>query len=327
MFGAATAALGVAFLAACGAGVESDTVSAEGGSAVTITDCGRDLTFASTPKRVVGMMPTQTDLLLRLGLGDRLVGQAQTSVSDLPPDVAAQARNVPVLSADAPPSRETLLEVEPDLVVAPTSYEFTAEQGFADVGQIERSGAHAYIAAGGCADRRSTAKVTDVLTDIDNLGKVMRVPDAATRLADDSRRRLAAVDTAIDGRSRPTVAQLYVEGNSLTAIGAGVEADIIDRAGGANVFDPKSPEFADFFAAEINPEEIISRDPQVIVFGVTDARHEQRTRDYLQRRFGSLGAVRDGRLIAVAESDLHPGSLGNIGAVEKIARGLHPDVF
>ncbi|MGO3326463.1 ABC transporter substrate-binding protein [Gordonia sp. (in: high G+C Gram-positive bacteria)] len=325
-FGAAAAVLGAAgLLTACGAGVDTDRADGDGSRPVTVDDCGRELTFTSAPQRVVGLMPTQTDLLLRLGAGDRLVGQAQTGVSDLPADTARQATDIPVLSVDAPPAREDLLEVEPDFVVAPTSYEFTAAQGFADIGQLDRSGAQAYIAAGGCAERRNSAKVTDVLTDIDNLGAIMRVPDTADRLAADTRERLRAVDTAIEGRPRPSVAQVYAEAGTLTAIGAGVEADIIERAGGANVFDASSPEFADFFAAEINPEEIIARAPDVIVFGVTDGEHEKRTRDYLRRTFPDVPAVRDGRLIAVAESDLHPGTLGNVGAVETIAHGLHPE--
>lgn len=324
-FGAATAVLGAAvFLTACGAGVDTENAAGDGSQPVTVTDCGRELTFASAPQRVVGLMPTQTDLLLRLGVGDRLVGQAQTGVSDLPADTAREASDIPVLSVDAPPAREDLLEASPDFVVAPTSYEFTAAQGFADIGQLERSGAKAYIATGGCADRRNSAKVTDVLTDIDNLGAILRVPDTADRLIAETRARLHAVDTAIAGRPRPSVAQVYVEANTLTAIGAGIEADIIKRAGGTNVFDASSPEFADFFAAEINPEEIIARAPDVIVFGVTDDDHEKRTRDYLRRTFPDVPAVRDGRLIAVAASDLYPGTLGNIGAVETIARGLHP---
>jgi iron complex transport system substrate-binding protein len=272
-------------------------------------------------------MPTQTDLLVRLGAAGELAGQAQTAVSTLPVDIAGQVRDVPVLSQDAPPSRETLLAVQPDLVVSPTSYEFTASQGFADIDQLARSGAAAYIATGGCADRRNTAEVSDVLTDIRNLGEILGHRDIAARLSGDAERRLAAVTAAIEGRPRPTVAQLYVEGNSLSAIGAGVEADIIKRAGGSNVFDPHSDEFADFFAAQINPEEIISRAPEVIVFGVTDRTHELQTRDYLARTFPDVPAVRDGRLIALSESDLHPGTLGNVGAVDAVARGLHPDSF
>ncbi|MFD0772453.1 ABC transporter substrate-binding protein [Streptomonospora algeriensis] len=315
-------------LTACGTGVTSDPSNSAGPEeTVEVTNCGRELTFDTAPENLVGMMPSQTEMLIRLGLQDSLVGQAQTDVSTLPDDIADAAADVPVLSTDAPPAREDLLAAAPELVVSPTEYEFTAEQGFASIDQLEENGAQAYVATGGCADRRNTAEVTDVLTDITDLGAIMRVPDAAEELSAEAGNRLSAVDEAIDGSKRPTVAQVYVEGESLSAIGAGVEADIIKRAGGDNVFDPDAPEFAEFFAAEINPEEIISRDPEAIVFGVSGPAQEEKTREYLQSTFPDVAAVENDVLIALPQADLHPGTLGNIDSVEAIAEGLHPDAF
>ncbi|WP_017594213.1 ABC transporter substrate-binding protein [Nocardiopsis potens] len=324
---AAAAALPLA-LSACGTGV-SGAPAADGGSgeAVSVTNCGRELSFDAAPTGVVGMMPSQTELLVRLGALDSLVGQAQTDVSPLPDDIADRAADVPVLSTDAPPAREDLLAAAPDLVVSPTEYEFTAEQGFASIEQLKENGAQAYVATGGCLDRRNGAEVTDVLTDIDNLGAILRTPDTAEELSQDAEERLAAVEAAIGDAARPAVAQVYVDGNTLQAIGAGIEADIIATAGGENVFDPDAPEFADFFAAEITPEEIIDRDPEAIVFSVSGPESEKHTRDYLEETFPDVAAVRDGRLIAVPKSDLFPGTLGNIDAVEQIARELYPDAF
>lgn len=315
-------------LAACGDAVTSDAADQSvTGETVTITNCGRELSFDTAPTSIVGMMPSQTELLIRLGVGDSLVGQAQTDTSALPDGIADQATDIPVLSTDMPPAREDLLAVEPDFVVSPTEYEFTAEQGFASIGQLNDNGTQAYVATGGCADRRNSAEVTDVLTDITNLGDILRVHDAAHELSQDAEDRLAAVDSAIGDHSRLTVAQVYVEGNSLGAIGAGVEADIIKRAGGENVFDPGAPEFADFFAAEINPEEIISRQPDAIVFGVASPEQEERTRTYLRDTFADVPAVQNDLLIAVPQSDLYPGTLGNIDAVETIAAQLYPEAF
>ncbi len=315
-------------LTACGSGVTSDaTDNSATGKTVTITNCGRELSFDAAPTNIVGMMPSQTELLIRLGATDALAGQAQTATSALPTDIADRAADIPVLSTNAPPAREDLLAVKPDLVVSPTEYEFTAEQGFASIDQLDDNGAQAYVATGGCANRRNTAEVTDVLTDITNLGNILRVPNIADDLSQDAQDRLTAVDTAISDHTRLTVAQVYVEGNTLGAIGAGVEADIIKRAGGKNVFDPGAPEFADFFAAEINPEEIISRNPDAIVFGTTGPDQEKRTRAYLRKTFPDVPAVQNDLLIAIPQSDLYPGTLGNIDAVETIAAQLYPKSF
>lgn len=315
-------------LTACGTGVSAGPgATATSGATVTITNCGRKLAFDAAPPRIVGMAPSQTELLLRVGARDRIVAQAQTATSALPDDVADQAADIPVVSTDAPPAREDLLAVDPAFVVSPTEYEFTAEKGFAGLDQLAANGAQAYVATGGCADRRNTAEVTDLFTDITNLGDILRVPDAADRLVADGKTRLDAVTRAIHRKERPTVAQIYVEGNTLGVIGAGVEADIIRQAGGKNVFDPDAPEFTDFFATQINPEELIARSPEAIVFGSSGPAQEKQIRGYLKKTFPSVPAVRKDVVIAVPQSDLYPGTLGNIDAVETIAARLHPESF
>ncbi|NDL59154.1 ABC transporter substrate-binding protein [Phytoactinopolyspora sp. XMNu-373] len=297
------------------------------GTAMTITNCGRELTVEDAPNAAVGLSPSQTELLIRLGLGDRLVGQAQTSTAPLPEDIQAEAADVAVLSDEAPPTREILLGAEPDFVYAPTSYEFTAEQGFASLEQLEEADTIAYIATGGCFDRRMEAVVEDLFTDLENMGAIFGVEEAAQGMIEDAQAILDDVAARIDGLERPSVAQVYVEGNTLTAIGAGVEYDIIRKAGGDNVFGPDDDAFADFFAAQINPEVLANADPEALVFAVNDDGHEQSTRDYLESTFPDMTAVTEGRMIAISGADAYPGTLGNVNVVQQIAEGLYPDAF
>ncbi|MFF3029029.1 ABC transporter substrate-binding protein [Microbacterium sp. NPDC057944] len=312
-------------LAACGTGVTSGAAPTTSTDAVTIENCGRTVEIPSTPTAVVGLHPSQTELLLRLGLADRLVGQAQATAQELPDDVAGLAADVPVIGGDTPPSREELLAVQPDFVYSPTTYEFTAEQGFASIEQLTQAGVAAYTATGGCFDRRMEGTVDDLFTDLKNLGTIFHVEGEADDLIASSRAELAAVDAAIDGRDRPRVAQVFVEGTTLTAIGAGIEYDILHRAGADNVFTPDDPAFADFFAAEITPESLAAEAPDALVFAVSDPAHESAVRAYFTATFPDMPAVRDGRLIAVSATDMFPGTLGNVSAVRQIAEGLYPD--
>ncbi|UED87967.1 ABC transporter substrate-binding protein [Streptomyces profundus] len=328
-FRAALAAVPVLLaVSACGSGVtDPDEAPAAEGGGIGYTNCGREVTLDATPRAVVGLSPAQTELLLRLGVDDRMVGQAQTATAPLPEDLRELAADIPVLSEDAPPSREVLLEAGPDLVTAPTAYEFSAEQGFAGLNQLADAGSAAYIATGGCAERRMTATVDDLFTDLETLGRVLDVEDAAAELAASQRAVLDDIDARVGERSPVTVAQIYVEGDRLSAIGAGIEYDIVRRAGGDNAFGPDDAAFADFFAAEINPEELAHRDPEVLVFGVHDEEHEQATRAYLERTFPDLAAVANDRLVAVSSADVFPGTIGNVRAVAAIAQGLHPAAF
>ncbi|MEU4361478.1 ABC transporter substrate-binding protein [Promicromonospora sp. NPDC023987] len=321
----ATLAAATLLLSACGSGVAPASGQAAGGDPVSVDNCGRDVVVDGVPGAVVGMHPSQTELLLRLGLADGLAGQAQATTQALPDDVASLAADVPVIGGEAPPSREDLLAVQPDFVYSPTTYEFTAEQGFASIEQLQDAGAAVYVATGGCADRRMTGEVTDLFTDLEDLGAIFGVEDTAADLIAESQAELDEVSAAVADVDGLRVAQVYVDGTSLSAIGAGVEYDILRLAGSDNVYTPEQPAFADFFAAEITPESLAAEAPDALVFSVSDAEHEAAAREYLTSTFPDMPAVREDRLIAVSAADVFPGTLGNVAAVRQIAEALYPE--
>ncbi|EWS82424.1 zinc ABC transporter substrate-binding protein [Brachybacterium phenoliresistens] len=313
-----------AVLAACGSSVTGPAASPAAGGAVSISNCGSQVELAGPPRAAIGLHPSQTELLLRLGQRESIVGQAQAEAQPLPEDVADLAADIPVIGGQTPPAREELLAAEPDFVYAPTTYEFSGEQGFATVEQLAQAGAAVYVATGGCADRRMTGTVEDLFTDLDNLGEIFGIAERAGELSAQQRGTLEEVSAAVSGREPVRTAQVYVEGTTLSVIGAGVEHDILLRAGADPVHGPDQDLFADFFAAQISPEALAAEEPAALVFGVHDAAHEQATRDYLTSTFPQMPAVAESRLIAVPSTSLFPGTLGNVSAVRTIAEALHP---
>jgi iron complex transport system substrate-binding protein len=193
--------------------------------------------------------------------------------------------------------------------------------------QLEQAGAAAYVATGGCPDRRMSAEVTDLFTDLENLGEIFGVQDAAAELVAQSRAELDTVADAVADVDPLRVAQVYVEGTTLSAIGAGVEYDMLRRAGADNVYAPEQKAFADFFAATVTPESLAAEQPDALVFSISDDAHEASTREYLTTTFPDMPAVREDRLIAVSSADVFPGTLGNVSIVRQIAEQLYPDAF
>ena len=91
---------------------------------LTIENCGTSVTFDAPPGRVVTIKSTATELLLALGLGDRIVG---VGFQDGPvPDQWAPATELTVL-ADRVPSQEVVLEAEPDFVYGGWESSFAAD--------------------------------------------------------------------------------------------------------------------------------------------------------------------------------------------------------
>jgi iron complex transport system substrate-binding protein len=322
-------ALALTSLAGCGtvaAGPETPgtETTARSQYPMTITNCGRQYTIAKEPQRIVSLYPGQTEILLRLGLKDRIVAQAQEERSKPNPDLAADFKSIPTLGAKTPPSKEILVAQQPDFVYSGSDYEFNTEQGFAGKDELVKAGATPYVATAGCRERRSAGTVEDAFTDLRTLGKVLGRADQAAELEKEARADLSAVTERIAGRTPVKAAQVFYEGGKLYAIGAAIEVDMLRLGGGQNVFAATEQRFADFYAAEVNAEVVLERNPEAFVFAVQDDTHQQQTIDYLTRTFASTPAVRNRRLVGVRNTTFAPGTLASIEGVATIADGLHP---
>ena len=311
---------------ACGTVTTEKTASssaARGGDyPVTVENCGRTVTVPDAPERVVSMHPSITELLIQLGVGDKVVAQAQDALGEPSPELAKQVEAIPSISKDTPPNREVLLAEKPDLVLSGTEYEFSTDMGFAGYDGLEDAGAQSYVATAGCKDRRSAGTVEDTFTDLEFLGKAFGVEDRAAQVEKEARADLAEVAGIVGDDAPVRAAQVYVEGGKLYAIGGAVEIDVLRLGGGENVF-AKDGRFADFFAAEVNPEVVLDKAPDALVFAVNNPEHEAETRAYIAKNLSDTPAAETGRLVAVDNTFVQPGTLSAIEGARIVAEGLH----
>lgn len=316
--------VGVTLLfAGCGQSVAENNVQAHKDAEVSIQNCSVDQQYKTSPDRVVALSPGQADIIGKLGAGDKIVGIAQLNGKDMPSSLTEQGHMPQVLSENSPPSREQLLSANPDIVFAPTTYEFSDQQGYASQEQLTQSGIANYVAAAGCLERRSHAQVTDLLTDIDAYGKILGKENQAQELQEKAQKQLEEAAERAQGKEAPSVAQLYIEGNSVTAIGAGIEHDIAKAAGAKGVFNPEDPEFKEFFAAEVSRESILEKNPEAIILTTTSEEHEKASLKWLKENLSEVKAVKENSIIAIPAADMLPGTWGNLDAVTTINTALY----
>src|SRR5690606_9856871 len=101
----------------------------------------------AAPQRVVTLKSTATEMLLALGLGERIVG---IGFQDGPvPDIwAEEAARLTVL-ADRLPSQEVVLTQSPDFVYAGWESAF-ATDGAGERASLERFGVASYVSPAAC---------------------------------------------------------------------------------------------------------------------------------------------------------------------------------
>jgi len=117
---------------------------------VSVDNCGMSTTYADAPKRAFTMNQAATEIMLALGLQDRMVGTAFLDDAVLPE--FADAYNRIRIRETAYPSRATLVDARPDFIYAAYKSAFSddlpgmrevleaASADFTCVGRAGRSG-------------------------------------------------------------------------------------------------------------------------------------------------------------------------------------------
>jgi iron complex transport system substrate-binding protein len=288
--------LAAALLAGC-ADSSADPSSAGSSPAaepVTVDNCGTEVTFDAAPERVVTIKSSTTEMLLALGVGDRIVATAYPD-GPVPEEWAAAAPELPVL-AERVPSQEVVLEQEPDLVYAGWESNFSAD-GAGERDSLEALGVHTYVAPSACKGegyRPNPLTVDDVFAEIREVAGIFGVEEAAEELIAEQRSQLDAVEPLTTEAS----ALWFSSGTDTPFVGAGIGAPqlVLDTLGLTNIASGIEDSWAPF-----NWEAVVDADPDVIVLVDADWNSVEQKIGVLESNpaTANLTAVREGRYLTV----------------------------
>lgn len=223
---------------------------------LTLDNCGHAITIDAAPERVVTIKSTATEMLLSLGLGDRIVGVGFQD-GPLPPHLVLAGAGLPVLS-DKLPSQEVVLEVEPDFIYGGWESNFAAD-GAGERPTLAGLGVATYVAPAACRSIKPAKLTFEQLFDqIGELGAIFGADDAANSLIADQQAALNAI--APDPRG--LTALWYSSGTKTPYVGAGSNAPamIMEALGLTNIYAD-----VDEGWTSASWEAIVDANPDVIV--------------------------------------------------------------
>ncbi|MFE3542843.1 ABC transporter substrate-binding protein [Nocardia sp. NPDC059177] len=295
----------------------------------TLDNCGVEVTFERAPSRAVSLYQASTEILLSLGLADRMVGTS-TWFDPVLPGLAAGNAEVPRL-ADNDPSLETVLATEPDLVTSASAHTFTPAV-VAERARFAQLGIPTYQSPSVCAGaevegetvtRTEPLAIDTLFQEIGELARIFDVQERGAQLVDELKGRLAAATTA-PVEPTPTVAFWFSGIKAPYMAGCCSAPGMYARAVGArNVFAEQREDWP-----EINWEAVVAADPDVLV--LADLSRQRVDGDALATKIAFLEsnpatsrmrAVQDKRYVVMTGSELDPG-IREIDAIEKLAAGL-----
>lgn len=320
-------ALSVLTLTACG---QSDAVAERSdvaaGFPITVQNCGRDVVIDAPPQRAVSLNQGSTEILLSLGLADRMAGTA-TWTDPVRENLARDNAKVPQLAVDKP-SLETVLNAEPDFVSASFSGTL-GTGGVADRDQFAGLGVPSYLAPSDCvgkvsvnADGARTEPFTmdAIYGEIRDLARIFDVTERGEELIAGLERRMQASRLRADADLAYWFSDIRAPYFGGCCGSPGV---ITDTVGARNIFVDTTEEWP-----QVSWEVIAERDPDVLVLAdlsrrTIDGDALAAKIDFLETNpmTSRLTAVREKRYIVVNGADLNP-SIRTVDGTEKVADGL-----
>lgn len=236
-------------------------------------DLGRQLVLDEPASRVVSLAPHITEVVYAAGAGEQLVGAV--SYSDYP----AAARDIPRVGSSNNVSYETLLALNPDLVLA-----WGSGNGDEIVERLGSLGLNVYVS--------ESKTLEDVARSLRAVGQLTGNTATADAAAQEFMNDLQGLRERYSTQRAISVYYQIWDEPLLTLNGDHLISDVVRLCGGRNVFAEAIP-----LVSRISVESVIRADPQVIIASGMD----QGRPEWLDawRQWTLMTAVKNGQLYFV----------------------------
>ncbi len=290
---------------------------------VTIENCGFTQTFTAPPQRAVSLTQHTTEIMLALGLQDKMVGTAYLDDAILP-KYEATYNKIPVL-AEKYPSHEVLLGAEPDFVISGFASAFNRPENAGPRADLLALDIHSYLSTGACPDRTAALTMDDIYIDFLNLGKIFGIEERAEEVVSSMKHEVAAVEAKVAALEQKVKVFLYDSGEdkAYTAACCGSANIVIELAGGINLFKDLEGTYKN-----ASWEAVVERDPEVIVLIEADWSTSAEKEQVLltNKALADIAAVKNKRFVVVPFSSTSPG-VRVPTLITTLAQAFYPDKF
>ena len=289
-------------------------------SKVSVDSCNRTVTFDSPPQRAISNDVNLTEMMLVLGLSDKMVGYTGISGwKTLDEEMRLGVKQLPELSPKYP-TKEVLVGADADFFFAGWNYGMKVG-GEVTPETLKPFGINVYELTESCIHIMTKKKVSmdDMYNDLLNLGRIFQIENRAKKLVDAYRSDLKKFTQKLE--SIPTKKVFVYDSGEDTPFTAGryaMPTALIEAAGGVNIMDDFQKSWG-----TVTWEEVIDKNPEVVVivnYGKVTA--EQKRKFMMSNpAFANIDAVKNDRFVILEYVEATPGPR-NIKAIKKLAKAF-----
>ena len=294
-----------------------------GGTALaqtTVESCNRIVSFDAPPKRAISNDVNLTEMMLVLGLAERMVGYTGISGwKTLDEEMRANVKQLPELSSKYP-TKEVIVGANADFFFAGWNYGMKVG-GEVTPETLEPFGVKVYELTESCTHimKKGKASIDDMYADLLNLGSIFNVEDRAKNLVNDYKAELKSFKSNLE-TGEPVRAFVYDSGED-TPFTAGLYAmptALIEAAGGVNVMNGFEKSWG-----TVTWEEVVAQNPEVIIIVNYGSVTAEQKRAFMMSNpaFSNIEAVKNDRFVTLEYVEATPGPR-NIKAIKTLAKAF-----
>jgi len=290
----------------------------------TVQSCDRSVTFDAPPQAAISNDVNLTEMMLVLGLADRMVGYTGISGwKTLDEEMTMGVQELAELSVKYP-SKEVLIGADADFFFAGWNYGMKVG-GEVTPETLKPFGIQVYELTESCihVGEKDAASMEDMYNDLRNLGAIFDVSERAEGLIENYQAKLAAfLDAQPTLETAPRVF-VYDSGEDVpfTAGRYAMLNALIEAAGGTNIMNDFEKSWA-----TVGWEAVVERNPDMIVIvNYGDVTADQK-REFMMSNpaFADIDAVRNDRFVVLEYVEATPGPR-NIEAVKTLAAAFRSE--
>ncbi|MFN3718358.1 MAG: ABC transporter substrate-binding protein [Rhizobium rhizophilum] len=244
---------------------------------LTIQNCGIDVTFTKAPERAIGLGQNSAEILLLLGLEDKMAGTAFWP-SKVLPDLAEANAKVKLLTVEFP-TFEAILSENPDFVAAALPSLLGPDSKVAKRDDFAKLDIPTYLSPSTCLEKKDNTdlyggrdklwSMDGLYLEIDELSQIFDVAERGQALIADLKAREATLRASVSPSGEKLSYVFWFSSQSPSAdayLGGKYSASgyIADLLGGVNAIEAEAE------WPTLGWESIIATNPSVIVVASLD---------------------------------------------------------
>lgn len=306
----------VGALAGCGEGKtennndnKEQSTAQEAAFPVTIKDAiDQEVVIEEKPEKIVSLMPSNTEIVFALGLGDELVG---VSDYDNYPKEAAEKEKVGGMEFNV----EKIISLNPDVVLAHASSAHNSTEGLQ---QIRDAGIDVVVV-------NDATSFEDVYKGMEMIGQATGAETEADKLVADMKEKLAAIKNKAAAISDSDQKSVYIEVSgepSIFTTGTNTfMQEMLDTINAKNIISEEG-------WIQVDQEAVIAANPDAIIT-TYGAYSETSPIDQISSRKGweEIKAVKEKQIVDVDSDMVTRSGPRLVEGVEAVAEAVYPDVF